>query len=66
MNLKNQPPVLVPAEFCDEIEKLSKAALMDLAWSFSIRCAGNENAADVMKAFRQERTAIMAARATEG
>jgi len=42
MNLKNQGPVLVPAEYRAEIEKLSKAALMDLAWDLATRCHGDE------------------------
>jgi len=32
MNLKNQPPILMPAEFVAEFEQLSKAALLDLVW----------------------------------
>ena len=40
MHLKNQPPIFVPEQFRAEIEKLSKAALMDLAWDFATRCAG--------------------------
>ena len=40
MNLKNQPPVFVPREFQAEIEKLSKAALMDAVWDLATRCAG--------------------------
>jgi hypothetical protein len=40
MNLKNQPPVYVPDEHRAEIEKLSKAALMDMVWDFSLQFAG--------------------------
>ena len=40
MNLKNQPPVYVPDEHRAEIEKLSKAALMDMVWDFSMQFAG--------------------------
>jgi hypothetical protein len=40
MNLKNQPPVYVPDEHCAEIEKLSKAALMDMVWDYAMRSAG--------------------------
>ena len=35
MHLKNKPPVFVPREFRSEIEKMSKAMLMDLAWDFA-------------------------------
>lgn len=34
MHLRNKPPIFVPREYRAEIEKLSKAALMDLAWDF--------------------------------
>lgn len=39
MNLKNQPPIFVPEQFCKEIEALSKAALMDMVWDLATRCA---------------------------
>jgi len=35
MNLKNQPPIFVPAAYQDNIEKLSKAALMDIVWDMA-------------------------------
>lgn len=37
MNLKNQPPVFVPDEVSAEIEKLSKAALMDMVWDYAVQ-----------------------------
>jgi hypothetical protein len=40
MNLKNQPPVYVPDEHQAEIEKLSKAALMDMVWDYAMQFAG--------------------------
>jgi hypothetical protein len=40
MNLKNQPPVYVPDEHRAEIEKLSKAALMDMVWDYAMQFAG--------------------------
>lgn len=43
MHLKAQKPALVPFHYWTEIEKLSKAALMDVAWSFAIRCCGIES-----------------------
>lgn len=41
MNLKNHPPIFVPHRFRAEIEKLSKAALMDIAWDYAMQFAGN-------------------------
>jgi hypothetical protein len=38
MNLKNQPPVFVPEVYWNEIERLSKAALMDMVWDLAQRC----------------------------
>lgn len=35
MHLKNRPPVFVPQEYRAEIEKLSKAALMDIVWDMA-------------------------------
>ena len=40
MHLKNQPPVYVPDEHQAEIEKLSKAALMDMVWDYAMQFAG--------------------------
>lgn len=37
MNLKNQPPAFVPDEVRAEIEKLSKAALMDMVWDYAVQ-----------------------------
>jgi hypothetical protein len=35
VHLKNKPPVFVPAQFQDELEKMSKAMLMDMVWDFA-------------------------------
>lgn len=40
MNLQNQKPLFVPTEFWGEIEKLSKAALMDMVWDFAMQNTG--------------------------
>lgn len=37
MNLKNQPPIFVPQQYRGEIEKFSKAMLMDMVWDFARR-----------------------------
>lgn len=44
MNLKNQRPVFVPERFVRELDKLSKAALMDIAWDYAARDAQTETA----------------------
>ena len=63
MNLKNQPPVLVDPAYRSEVEELSKAALMDIAWSFAVRCCGVEGLPrQAMEEFRRERDAILAVR----
>jgi hypothetical protein len=45
MNLKNKPPLFVPRQFQSEIEKLSKAALMDMVWDLATRAAGADELA---------------------
>ncbi len=62
MHIHAKPPVMVPQDHWREIEKLSKAALMDMVWSFSVRCAGSEDAEAVIGEFRRERDAIQAVR----
>ena len=63
MNLKNRRPVLVPETCWTEIEVLSKAALMDLAWSFATRASGQEEDPGlIMNELRRERDAVLAAR----
>lgn len=63
MNLKNQPPILVHPAYRVEIESLSKAALMDIVWSFATRCAGREDEPIYpMNEIRRERDAVLAIR----
>lgn len=57
MNLKNQQPVFVPYEFRAEMEKQSKAALMDMVWDFAFQMAG-ERPDDAMAEFRRRREII--------
>lgn len=40
MNLKNQRPVFVPQVYQRDLEKFTKAALMDMVWDLAQRCAG--------------------------
>lgn len=60
MNLKNQRPVFVPEEHCAEIEKLSKAALMDMVWDYAAQIAGIEgDATATMAEFRRRREIVL-------
>jgi hypothetical protein len=43
MHLKNQRPIFVPQVYWTEIERLSKAAMMDMVWDLAQRCAGVGN-----------------------
>jgi hypothetical protein len=58
MNLKNKQPVLVPFCFRDEIEKLSKAALMDMAWDFAFQMS-DEAPDAAMSEFRRRREIVL-------
>jgi hypothetical protein len=40
MNLNAKRPVFVPQEHWAEVEKMSKAALMDMVWDYCMRTAG--------------------------
>lgn len=40
MHLKNKPPIFVPQKHHAEIEKLSKAFLMDMIWDYAAQIAG--------------------------
>lgn len=70
MNLKNKPPVFVPAEYRAEIEKLSKAALMDVVWDMAkqLTPAGDDGyeapASDVIDIVRHVAGVVMRHRAT--
>lgn len=67
MNLKNQPPVFVPHQFTAEIEKLPKAALMDMVWDLATRAAGADELAvnDIMSEVRHTAEIIMTYRKQE-
>ena len=64
MHIRNKPPQFVPVAYRDNIEKLSKAFLMDLAWDLAQQLAegvGDENTAhrfwegvSVIKAYRDK------------
>lgn len=59
MHLNAKPPVLVPYKHWAEIEKLSKAALMDMVWSLAGQTVESaEDESDVMARIREERATI--------
>lgn len=63
MHLKNQKPVLMHWQFVEEFERMSKAALMDLAWSMAVRLCGHEgDAAPVVRVLRGERDRVLLVR----
>ncbi len=65
MHIKSKPPVFVPAEHRAEIEALSKAALMDIAWDYACACSGafDTDPAAAMANFRERRDVILIYRA---
>lgn len=59
MHALAKPPVLVPVEYREEIERLSKAALMDMVWSLAGQTVEScHDEPDVMRKFREERVII--------
>lgn len=67
MNLKNRPPIFVPHKHRAEIEKLSKAVLMDMVWDYAAQVAGVDGGhpqaiEGVMAEFRTRREIILAHR----
>ncbi len=64
MHLNAKRPVFVPYEFQTEIEKLSKAALMDMVWDYASQCSGHpdDRPDAVMAEFRERREIILAHR----
>ena len=58
MHTKNRPPVFVPENYQAEIEKLSKAALMDMCWDYAAQLAETDTAESAMTEFRNRREII--------
>ncbi len=68
MNIRAKQPVFVPRKYQTEIEKLSKAALMDMVWDYASRCCNDSAIADpdrVMSEFRDTREIILTYRKQE-
>lgn len=64
MNIQNRPPIFVPREFRSELEKLSKAALMDLVWDLAAVCATTtDDPIGVMEKVREHATVVTMHRA---
>jgi hypothetical protein len=61
MHLKAKRPVLVPEFYFAELDKLSKAALMDIAWDLATRCSGGDDldGPKVMQEFRDTAEIVM-------
>jgi hypothetical protein len=61
MHLRNKPPVFVPTAHRAEIEKLSKAALMDMVWDYAVQFAGGDGK-EAIDEFRARRDLILSYR----
>jgi hypothetical protein len=62
MHLNAKPPIFVPFSERAEIEKLSKAALMDMVWDYARQVAwvcGEDDTAEIMAEFRKRREIIL-------
>ena len=51
MGIQKQSAVFVPQELLPELNKLSKAALLDIAWDYAKQNAQSELTADVLREF---------------
>lgn len=65
MHLNNKPPIFVPFEFQREIETLSKAALMDLAWDLIAPTIPSGSPDDIMSELRKRADIVVSFRATQ-
>lgn len=59
MHLKAKRPIFVPERFQREIEQLSKASLMDIAWDYAQNFAENQTDDGIMDEFRKRSEIIM-------
>ena len=62
MHLRAKPPVFVPREHQAELERLSKAALMDMVWDYATQLAGD---GPTIEEFRRRREIILAYRKSQ-
>lgn len=59
MHLHAKLPIFVPEAFVCEIEKMSKAALMDLVWDFAVTSGHHQSDNDTMETLRKRRDIIL-------
>lgn len=60
MHLNAKPPVFIPDEYQAEIEKLSKAALMDMVWDYATQISETPlSDTMIMEEFRRRREIIL-------
>ena len=67
MHLRNQGPIFVPDAHAPELEKLSKAALMDMVWDMATQLTGGDSLAnaDIMHQVRQTAEVVIRYRKQE-
>ncbi len=65
MHLNAKLPVLMPPDYWKEFEKLSKAALLDLAWDYATRCAGEPDTELILAELRQSAATIVRERSQQ-
>lgn len=59
MHIKAKPLIFLPSAYWSEIEKLSKAALMDLVWDYATTAASNPNSEEsIIAELRNRATTI--------
>lgn len=63
MHLRNKPPLFVPQEYRAEVEQMSKAALMDLAWDLASQLVIEKDNNSIMDRLREGREVVNAYRA---
>ena len=59
MNLNAKRPVFVPREHWEEVEKMSKAALMDMVWDYAKQLSGTDSDDGALDEFRTRRDIIL-------
>lgn len=63
MGYGKKRPIFVPENLFAELDKLSKSALMDIAWNFATQISGQEGDSGlIMGAFRTERDLVLSVR----
>jgi hypothetical protein len=55
----NRPPIFVPFNFRAELERLSKATLMDVLWDIASTCAHSAEQHDIEASIREHVTVVL-------